>query len=106
MDEKQINRIIKKCTIILFIAIIFAWLLFNESDVRSVFNNIGNILAPFFIGAFVALLINIPMTFFEKKLKSIDKSGKEKEHKPLAIVLSVISIILVIMFVLLLIELF
>lgn len=53
--------------------IVLYWLLHATDRVKIVLNVILGILSPFFAGAGVAFIINVPMRFFEKKLSKISK---------------------------------
>lgn len=103
MDEKQEKRILKKILLIVLIAILANWLLFNYQSAKSILDYVFVILNPFIVGIIIALLLNIPMSFFEKKLQKKDKNGKIKDKKLISIILSVICIILIVLFVILLI---
>ena len=100
MDEKTKLR---KWAILIFGAIILFWALFNTAAVKSVVDFILLLLTPFIIGIVTALILNIPMKFFQKKLTKKNKKGKGKSKKGLSLALSVICIIAVILFVILLI---
>lgn len=77
--------------------IVLVFLLFNFSSVKSGAAYIFNIISPFFIAIAIAFILNIPMKFYEAKvLNSLDKyeKGKYKKLKrPLAIVMTLASII-------------
>lgn len=100
MDEKTKFR---KWAILIFAAILLIWALFNTAAVQNVIDFIFLLLTPFIIGIFVALLLNIPMKFFQKKFTKKNKKGEIKTRKGLALALSVICVIAVILIVILLI---
>lgn len=89
-ENKQILKIV-------IIGIIIYWLLNNFGVITNVFGNILNILSPFILGGIMAFILNIPMSFFERKFS---KGNKKKEiigtKRFLAIFLSIVIIILAI----------
>ena len=99
MDEKAINKLIKKITLIIIGLIIFIWCIFNLNYVGDLFNTIQNIFQPFLFGIIIALILNAPVRFLEKKLTKKDKKGNIVPNKELAVGLSVISVILIIIIV-------
>lgn len=72
--------------------IILYWLLHETERVSAVFQTIGSVLSPFVIGAALAFVLNVPMRFFEKRLKGIKKDGL---RRGLAILLTVLAVLLV-----------
>lgn len=103
MDSKQVNKIIKKCALVIFGAILLICILFSFQSLKSVLDFIFKILTPFLIGILLALFLNVPMSFFQRKFQKLNKSGETKEYKQISLFLSIICIILVILFVILLI---
>lgn len=99
MDKN--NKDLKRWIILLFIVIIAYWAINNLTTVGNLISNIFNILFPFILGAGLAFVLNIPMTFFEKKLlKEKSKKKPKIKNKKLARVISIIFAIAVILFVL------
>lgn len=95
--EKE-NKNFKKWTKIIVLCIILYWALFNLKTVENIFSTIFSILFPLILGAFIALVLNIPMKFFEGKFKK--KDGKVTiGERVLAILLSIIIIAFVIVLV-------
>ena len=91
------NQNFKKWRKIVFLGIILYWALFNLKTVGNILSAIISILFPLILGAFIALVLNVPMRFFEAKFKG--KNKKEKVtllERGLAILLSLIIIIFVI----------
>ena len=87
----------KKWTKIIFLGILLYWALFNLKTVGNIISTIFSILSPLIIGAFIALILNVPMRFFEGKFKGKDKKRKVKlSERVLAIVLSIVIILCVI----------
>ena len=84
MSEKEINKLIRKITIIVICLIVFIWGLFNLNTLGDIFGNIERILRPFLIGILLALILGAPVKFLEKKIT----------NKGLSIGISVVFIIL------------
>lgn len=98
---KRGNWNLKKCLILIFVAIIGYWTINNLSTVGILFNNMLNILSPFVLGGCLAFILNIPMTFFEKKLLNIkNKKSKKVKNKKLIRTVSIIFAIIVILLIL------
>ena len=91
------NKNIKKWTRIIFLGILLYWALFNLKTVGNILSTIVSILFPLILGAFIALILNVPMRFFEGKFKGKGKNGKVTTfERVLAIILSIVIIIFVI----------
>ena len=91
------NKKYKKWKKIIFWGIILYWALFNLKTVGNIISTIVSILFPLILGAFIALILNVPMRFFEGKFKGKGKIGKVTTfERVLAIILSIIIIIFVI----------
>ena len=100
-DKRDIINI---CKIVAFGIILF-WILNNLSLFGSAFTMLCEILSPFIIGAAIAFILNIPMTFFEKKVfverkKTKNKKANVEQKTPkikrlLCILLSFVIIILI-----------
>ncbi len=98
---KQEGISIRKWIPIIFISILFYWSLFNYKIVGELLSYIIGILFPFILGTFLALILNIPMRFFE--LKIINKGKKIKKHiRGLSLLISILIISLAIYFIVLL----
>ncbi len=93
MDKEKLN--LKKYIILITFALVGLWIVNNLNVVGNIFNVIISILFPFILGGALAFLLNIPMSFFERKCKKI------KNKKTLRIV-SLIFAIVVILFVIIL----
>lgn len=94
------NLDVKKIIKIGFLFIFFYWILQNITIVLGFAGNIFSILKPFVIGACLAFIINIPMKFFESKIKKEDRHAKKKSFRnkiarPIALILSILIIGLV-----------
>ena len=51
--------------------VILYWLLHDAERVKTVFAVVKNVLSPFFIGAGLAFILNVPMRAFERLFKKI-----------------------------------
>lgn len=94
----------KKWSMLIILLLIAYWMINNLQIVKGWINNIISILFPFLLGGCLAFVLNIPMTFFEKKvLKSNNKKKNKKSNKKFKRIVSIIFAILVILTVLILI---
>lgn len=76
--------------------LVFAWLLLDTARASKVFTTIWDLFAPFFAGACIAFVFNVPMRAIERQLDGIHRQGI---RRGLAIVLTIAALVLVIMFV-------
>lgn len=98
MEKSKEN--LKKWIILIMIAIIVYWAINNLSTIGNLFSNILNIIFPFILGGCLAFILNLPMSFFEKKLlKTKNKKSKKTKNKKLVRVISIIFAIFVIVLV-------
>lgn len=98
MEKKNLE--IKKWGILIFVVLVGYWIVNNLNILGNLFSMLLNILSPFIIGGCLAFILNIPMSFFEKKLsKKRTKKGKKKSNKKLLRIVSMVLAILVILFV-------
>ena len=94
--EKKTGEL-KKWLILILVAIVGYWTINNLSTVGNLLRNILNIIFPFVLGGCLAFILNIPMTFFEKKLLNTGKKKTKKEkNKKLIRIVSIIFAIIVI----------
>lgn len=97
MEKKNLE--IKKWGILIFVVLVGYWIVNNLNILGNLFSMLLNILSPFIIGGCLAFILNIPMSFFEKKLsKKRTKKGKKKSNKKLLRIVSMVLAILVILF--------
>jgi len=90
------NSNFKKWSKLIISGILLYWTLFNLKTVGNILGTIFSILFPLILGAFIALILNIPMKFFEGKFKGKKNNGKVSlVERALAILLSIIIIIFV-----------
>lgn len=94
MDKKDL----KKLSLIVFIAIITYWAINNLSIIGGWINKIVEIVFPFILGGGLAFILNIPMTFFEKKLEKLKYKKKIliKNHKSLRTISLIFAIIVIV----------
>lgn len=88
LDYKMLRRIffgVAGC-------ILLYWLLHEGERVRSVWEFIKKLCAPFVVGAGLAFILNVPMRGIENGLKSIKKAGA---RRALALVLTLLAVLLV-----------
>ena len=88
----------KKWLILISVAIIGYWTINNLTVVGNLLSNLFGIVFPFVLGGCLAFILNIPMTFFEKKLSNIKK--KKSKHTKIIRVTAIIFAIIVILLVL------
>lgn len=86
---------LKKWLILILVAIIGFWAINNFNTVGIVFGRFFNIVFPFVLGACLAFIFNIPMTFFEKKLLKNKKIKNKKLIRILSIIFAAVVILLV-----------
>lgn len=99
---------LKKWIILILIALIGYWIINNLSTVGNIFSNLFSIIFPFVLGGCLAFILNIPMSFFERKLskvKSKNKNKKEKKGKGLRILSIILSILVIVLILVLIINL-
>lgn len=85
----------KKWLILIAVAIIGYWSINNLNVLGNLFSTILDILFPFIFGGCLAFVLNIPMTFFEKKLSKPKK--KPNKNKKFLRIISIVFAILVIL---------
>ena len=91
------NKNFKKWTKIIFLGILLYWALFNIKTVGNILGTIFSILFPLILVAFISLILNVPMRFFEGKFKGKNKKGKVTLiERVLAILLSIFIIIFIV----------
>lgn len=99
MEKKNVEM--KRWLILIIVILIGYWIANNLSVLGNFFKLIGNILSPFILGGCLAFILNIPMSFFEKKLSKIKtRKGKKIKNRKVLRIMSILFAILVIVFVL------
>lgn len=99
MNKDSNKQEIKKWTKIIIIAAI-AYLIVN--NISIVGNTIGffiSIISPFVIGACLAFILNLPMTFFENKLGKFKTKKGKKLNKNFVRIISLLLAFVVIIFI-------
>ncbi len=76
---KEEKKEFKKWIILILVAVIAFWAINNLSTLGNILGKIVSIIFPFILGGSLAFILNIPMTFFERKLINISKSSKKKK---------------------------
>lgn len=95
-DKKDLKKII----ILILVALGGYWIINNLSTIGSLFSNLFSVLFPFILGACLAFILNIPMTFFERKLlKKTRKKESGKGTRILSIIFAIMVILLVVILV-------
>lgn len=99
MENKKDN--LKRIFIFCVILIIIYWGINNINLIGNIINKIISIIFPFILGGALAFILNIPMTFFEKKLLNIKRKKKVFfKNKKVVRIVSLIFAIIVISFIL------
>lgn len=92
---------LKKPIILILVALIGLCIVINIETLWNVLGTIFRIINPFIIGGCLAFILNIPMSFFERKLiarkRKKNKNKNKKINKRLLRVLSIIFAIVVIL---------
>ena len=92
---------LKKPIILILVALIGLCIVINIDTLWNVLGTIFRIINPFIIGGCLAFILNIPMSFFERKLiarkRKKNKNKNKKINKRLLRVLSIIFAIVVIL---------
>lgn len=86
------RKTLKKIFLVVAACILVYWVLHEANQVRSVFRVIKNIFSPFFIGAALAFVINVPMRAIERCLKGVKKDGL---RRVISIILSVLLVLII-----------
>ncbi len=84
----------KKIALILLITVIVFWCINNLSVIGNLISKLLSVLSPIILGSCLAFLLNIPMSFFEKKVL---KNKKNKITRYISIIFA-ISVIVLILF--------
>lgn len=99
MENKKDN--LKRIFVFCVILIIIYWGINNMNLIGNIINRIISIIFPFILGGALAFILNIPMTFFEKKLLNIKRKKKVFfKNKKVVRIVSLIFAIIVISFIL------
>ena len=92
IDKKTLRKIF----VLIAGCIAFGWLLLDTARASAVFTYIWKLVSPFVVGAGIAFIFNVPMRSIENQLEGMRKPGL---RRTLAILLTIFSLVLVIMFV-------
>ena len=90
IDKKTLRRVFvgAGCCIILY------WLLHEAERVKSYFNAVSGVIAPFVIGGVLAFILTVPLRAIESKL--LKKVSKPALKRVLAVALTLLALLLVI----------
>lgn len=102
MDNK--NEL-KKWFILIFVFLVGYWIINNMNEVGRIINYLVNIAFPFILGGCLAFIINIPMGFFEKKIRRKNKNTKKQNRKLIRILSMILAITIIILIITLVINL-
>ena len=91
---------LKKWLILILVAILAYWAVNNLSVLGNLINTVIDIIFPFILGGALAYILNIPMSFFEKKFTSTSKKKKAKKKTKLIRIFSIILAVIVIVLIL------
>ena len=92
--ELKLDRKASRGFVIALFSVIIGYMLLKETErVKMVWNFVSNIFSPFVLGALLAFILNVPMRFFESRLKKIQN---EKVRRVSAIILMALVIALLI----------
>lgn len=96
MEQKN-NVEMKKWIILIAIALLGYWAVNNMETLGNLVKIISEILSPLVLGACLAFILNINMSFFERKLSKIkNKKGNKIKNKKILRIISIILAMLVI----------
>lgn len=98
MDDK---KEFKKWITLIIIFLVGYWIINNMGEVGKILNYLMNIAFPFILGGCIAFIINIPMSFFEKRLLKQNNDDKKRNKnlkliRVISIILSIVVIVLII----------
>lgn len=92
--ELKLDKKFSRNVLIAIFGLIAAYLLLRETErVKIIWDFFKGIFSPFFIGAILAFILNVPMRFFENRL---GKLKNEKARRISAICLMLLAVVLVI----------
>ena len=96
MSKEDMKKWIK----IILVALAGYLIVSNVAVVGNIIGKIMNIISPFVVGAAIAFILNVPMSFFERKLGSLKSKKGKKLNKNFIRTISLVLAILVIVFIL------
>lgn len=101
--EKNLNKYFK----MIVFAIILYWAINNMNIIGEAIGKFIDVIFPFILGGAIAFILNIPMTFFEKKLLKIKskKSRKQKNRSFIRLVSIVLAIVVIALIIALIVKL-
>ncbi len=97
MDKQEkdilVKTSLKRWLILIAFTLVGIWIIQNLNTVGNILNCIKKVIFPFILGGSIAFILNIPMSFFERKMKKIKN---KKILRMLSIIFAIIVILLVI----------
>jgi predicted PurR-regulated permease PerM len=88
--ELKFDKKASRGLVITIFCVIIGYMLLKETErVKAVWNFLSNILSPFVFGALLAFILNVPLRFFEARLKGLKN---EKVRRVVAIVVMTLVI--------------
>ena len=96
MSKEDMKKWIK----IILVALVGYLIVNNVTVVGNIIGKIINIISPFVVGAAIAFILNVPMSFFERKFSSFKTKKGKKLNKHFVRTISLVLAILVIVFIL------
>lgn len=92
MDLKFDKKTLRNIALWGLLIIAVYWILHDAERVSLIFDKIGNLFAPFVVGAVLAFIFNVPMRSFERLLKSIKNNGW---RRAIAVILTLLCVAIV-----------
>lgn len=105
MEKEKKNKEFKDKILLIIVALLGFWIINNLDIVGNIINGLFSILLPFILGGCLAFILNIPMSFFERKLSKIKKSNKTKKSRGIRVVSIVFAILIILLVLILIIRL-
>lgn len=85
----------KKVFVLILGIIVVYWAINNFSIIGNAFTRIVDIIFPFILGGCIAFILNIPMSYLERKLsEEKDKKSKNKKSNKNRVLIKIISLLL------------
>lgn len=94
-DDKENS---KKLFIVIALSILLYWGLNNIATITGLFSKFINVIFPLLLGIAIAFILNIPMSFFERKMSKAKKI-KPNFKRIISIFLAIFVILLLIIFI-------
>ena len=92
MEFKIGKKELRNILMFVLAAIVFYWVLHETDRVKAILGSFMSIFAPFLFGGIIAFILNVPVRFFEKRLRFIKH---EKVLRMSAVLVTLLSVVLV-----------